>query len=170
MKRHLTLIAALGTTLLAQPLFAHEATIADLTIIHPMAFETAKTAQAGAGYMVISNDGETDDRLLEVRAEFPRVMLHTTEEEDGIARMVHIDAVDLPAGETVSLEPGGKHVMFMGLDGDPFEVGEEISATLVFEKAGEVDVVFKVEERTGDAGADHSGHGDHSDHSDHSTD
>ncbi|PJN92451.1 hypothetical protein CNY89_29595, partial [Amaricoccus sp. HAR-UPW-R2A-40] len=36
----------------------------------------------------------------------------------------------------MTFAPGGAHVMFMGLDGDPFEVGEVIPATLVFEKAG----------------------------------
>ncbi|MDP5359854.1 MAG: copper chaperone PCu(A)C, partial [Paracoccaceae bacterium] len=57
----------------------------------------------------------------------------------------------------VQLAPGGLHVMFMGLGGDPFEVGETFPATLVFEKAGEVEVVFYVEERTAEA-MDHSGH------------
>ncbi len=165
MYRSYLLAAALVAALSPQVGFADEAKLNDLTVIHPMAFETAKTARAGAGYMAISNDGDHDDRLIAVRADFPRVMIHNTEEDDGIARMVHIDAVDLPAGETVMLEPGGMHVMFMGLNGDPFEVGEEIPATLIFEKAGALDIVFKVEKRlaTGQE-ENHSGHGDHSGH------
>jgi copper(I)-binding protein len=136
---------------------AHEYKVGDLVINHPMAFETPTTAMSGAGYLSITNNGSEADRLIEVQAEFPRVMLHTTEMKDDVARMIHLDAIDIPAGETVTLMPGGMHVMFMGLAGDPLEIGEEISATLVFEQAGTVEVVFSVEERTGDA-MDHSMH------------
>lgn len=164
MKPHNLFISAVSAAFISAPVAAHEATIDDLTIIHPMAFETSKSAKAGAGYMMISNDGDTDDRLLEVRADFPRVMLHNTEEKDGIARMIHVESLDLPAGEIVALEPGGHHVMFMGLNGDPFEAGEEIPATLVFEKAGELNVTFKIEKRN-DTGGSEEG----TDHSDHTT-
>lgn len=179
MKSSAILAAAFGAALFSTLAFAGEHTINGLSVTHPMAYETPKSARAGAGYLSITNENEQDDRLIEVRADFPRVMLHTTQETDGIARMVHLEAIDLPAGQTIVLEPGGHHVMFMGLDGDPFEEGEEIPATLVFEKAGELDVVFKVEKRGTEAATeDHSGHGEHSghkdpeqaeDHSDHST-
>ncbi len=153
--------AALVACVMTTPATAHEFKIGDLTINHPMALETAKTAMAGAGYLSVTNTGDTTDRLMAVKADFPKVMLHTTEETDGIARMIHLEAIDIPAGETVTLAPGGMHVMFMGLGGDPFEVGETIPATLVFEIAGEIDVEFNVEARDGHgAGADdHSGHG-----------
>jgi copper(I)-binding protein len=147
---------------------AHDFKIGDLVVMHPVAFATAKTAMTGAGYLTITNTGETADRLLAVEADFPRVMVHDTKVEDGLATMFHIDALDIAPGETVELAPGGKHVMFMGLNGDPFEVGEEVNATLVFENAGSLEVVFKVEERpemrvahgedSDEAAEDHSGH------------
>ncbi len=118
-----------------------------LVIDQPFAFETAATARAGAGYMSIENGGDAADRLVEVRADFPRVEIHTTEVTDGVASMKRVEAVEIPAGGRVAFEPGGLHVMFMGLDGDPFEVGEEVPATLVFEKAGEVPVNFEVAPR-----------------------
>lgn len=136
---------------------AHEFKVGDLVIGHPMAFETAATAMSGGGFFTVTNTGDSADRLIEVRADFPSVQLHNTEMQDDVARMFHVDTMEIPAGETVTLAPGGLHVMFMGLNGDPFEVGERIPATLVFEQAGEVDVVFNVEERTMDA-MDHSGH------------
>ena len=78
-----------------------------------------------------------------------------------IARMMKVEGITVPAGETVALEPGGFHVMFMGLRGDPFEVGEEIPATLTFENAGDLSILFTVEKRRMDHGTmDHSGHGD----------
>ena len=156
MKPVLTLALALGLPTFAT---AHDFMVGDLEIIHPIAYETPITAKSGAGYLTIANNGETDDALIEVRADFPRVMLHKSEEKDGIATMSHVGRIDIPAGEIVELVPGGFHVMFMGLDGDPFEQGEMIKATLVFEKAGEIEIEFMVEPRSGgNTHSDHSGH------------
>ncbi|QYX56883.1 copper chaperone PCu(A)C [Roseovarius sp. SCSIO 43702] len=160
MKR--TFLAALAAAaLVAQPGIAHDFKAGDLTIDHPMAYATAPAAKAGAGYLVISNEGDAADRLLEVRADFPNVSIHKSEEVDGVMKMMPIEGLEVPAGGSVTLEPGGFHVMFMGLT-EPLEAGSEIPATLVFEKAGEVEVIFDVEER-GEEGMDHSGHGAQSD-------
>ena len=143
--KHLILTAIL----LANPVasFADDFKVGDLVIEHPVARATTAMAMTGAGYFVIMNNGTEDDRLVEITANFPRVMMHDTKTDDGIAMMFHIeDGVAVPAGGTVTFEPGSKHVMFMGLNGDPFEIGEEIPATMNFEKAGELDIVFVVEE------------------------
>jgi hypothetical protein len=144
--------------ILATATLAHDYRIGDLLVEHPMAFATPATAQTGGGYVTITNTGTQDDMLLAVEADFPRVMLHNTVMTDDIARMEHLETIPLPAGETVMLMPGGMHVMFMGLNGDPFEVGEAIPATLIFEKAGPLDIVFDVEDRSDDGEMDHSGH------------
>jgi len=143
--KHLILTAIL----LANPVasFADDFKVGDLVIEHPVARATTAMAMTGAGYFVIMNNGTEGDRLMEITANFPRVMMHDTKTDDGIATMFHIeDGVAVPAGGTVTFEPGSKHVMFMGLNGDPFEIGEEIPATMNFEKAGELDIVFVVEE------------------------
>jgi copper(I)-binding protein len=150
----------LFTLLLAAPAAAHDFTAGSLAIGHPFAVETAATAATGAGYLTITNSGAAPDRLVAIRAGFPRVAIHATERNaDGVARMLEVDAIDLPPGETVALAPGGIHVMFMGLDGDPFEVGERFPATLVFETAGEVAVEFVVEPRSAADAAAHDTHG-----------
>jgi periplasmic copper chaperone A len=118
-----------------------------ITVTDARAFETAPTAMAGGGFLTITNAGSDDDVLLAILADFPRVELHTTEFEDDVARMIHVESVPVPAGETVTLEPGGLHVMFMGLQGNPLTEGGTISATLVFEQAGEVPVTFEVVKR-----------------------
>jgi len=144
--KHLTLALAL----LALPAVAHEVTTDSLVIDHPYALETVATAMSGAGYMTITNTGSAPDRLLDVRADFPRVSLHGTETDaQGVTRMIPVEGIEIAPGETVTLAPGGMHVMFMGLDGDPFEEGERIPATLVFERAGEIEVEFWVEPREG---------------------
>ncbi|MGJ8621500.1 MAG: copper chaperone PCu(A)C [Yoonia sp.] len=156
----LTLAVLAGLSLAASPLLAHDYEIGALSVMHPMAFETAASAQTGGGFMTITNNGEQDDMLVAVEADFPRVEIHTTEMDGDVARMIKIEGLALPAGETVTLQPGGFHVMFMGLGGDPFELGEEVPATLIFQNAGALDVLFTVEERKmdGHSGMDHSGH------------
>ena len=135
-------------TLLAPAAFAHDTVIGDLTIAHPMAFETAITAQTGAGYMVITNTGDTDDRLIAVRGDFPRVEVHEIINTNDVMQMRQLEqGLLIPAGETVTLEPGGYHVMIMGLPA-PFQVGDDLPLTLVFETAGEVELLVKVESRT----------------------
>lgn len=136
---------------------AHDYTIGGLAIEHPIVYATPKTARSGGGYLAITNSSDTADRLLEVRADFPRVMIHNIEMEGDVAKMVHVEDLDIPAGKTVSLEPGGLHVMFMGLS-EPFVVGEKVEATLVFKIAGEVEITFNVEARPAAGATDHSNH------------
>ena len=138
---------------------AHDFKVGALIVDHPMAFPTMATAMSGAGYFTVTNTGSDDDRLLGIRAEYPSVTLHGTRNDDGVMRMFDVDAIDIPAGETIALKPGAMHVMFMGLNGNPFEIGDEIPATLIFETAGEVDVIFLVEPRGAARGSmDHSAH------------
>ena len=122
--------------LLALPAWGHEFTAGALTIGHPYAFATAPGARTGAGYLSVTNAGAEADRLVAVKADFPRVELHTTEvDAAGVARMGAVEAVEVPPGATVTLEPRGTHVMFMGLTA-PLAEGERVPAVLVFEKAG----------------------------------
>lgn len=125
---------------------AHDYNVGTLVINHPITHETIKSAMSGAGYFSVTNNGDTDDRLLAVTADFPRVMMHDSTVANGVATMAHlVDGIVVPAGGSVTFAPGGKHVMFMGLKGDPFEIGEEIPATLRFQNAGDVEILFNVE-------------------------
>jgi copper(I)-binding protein len=156
MRRGLLAIGLLGT--LAIPGWAHEFTLGGLTIGHPYAFATAAGMRTGAGYFSVTNAGAEDDRLLAVRADFPKVEMHTTEvDAAGVARMGAVAAMEVPAGATVTLTPQGTHVMFMGLAA-PLVEGERVPAVLVFEKAGEVAVEFAVEARKADDATEHTGH------------
>ncbi len=142
---------------LALPASAHEYTVGDLAIGHPHAAATAAGARTGAGYLSVTNSGAEADRLLAVKADFPRVELHATEvDAAGVARMRPVEALEVPPGATVTLAPQGTHVMFMGLDA-PLVEGERVPAVLVFEKAGEVAVEFAVEPRAATT-TEHDGH------------
>jgi copper(I)-binding protein len=153
MKPTLGLITALlcGTFCVAH---AHGVTVGTLEIAHPAILTPPAGAKSAAGYLGIVNTGSTADRLLGVETGIAkRAMLHTTEHaDDGVARMVHLDAIDIPAGGTVTLAPGGLHIMLMGLTG-PVTKGDMVPATLIFETAGRVEVEFSVD---APAGMDHS--------------
>lgn len=58
-------------------------------------------------------------------------------------QMQPVEDISVPAGETVSLEPGGLHLMMLDL-AEPLEVGTTIELTLTFEQAGEVVVTAEV--------------------------
>jgi copper(I)-binding protein len=139
-------LAALG---LALPLaaFAHGFTIGALEIGHPYSVETAPGVRTGAGYLSVTNTGPSPDRLLAVKADFPKVEIHeTATDAAGVARMGPVAGVEIAPGATVELAPRGVHVMFMGLPA-PLAAGARFPATLVFEHAGEVAVEFVVETR-----------------------
>ena len=157
MNDHTMLAALVAALSLAGAAGAHEFRLGDLTIGHPYAIETPATARSGAGYLTITNAGDAPDRLLAVEAAVPAVQIHGSETDAaGVTRMLPVDGLEIPPGGTVALEPGGLHVMFMGL-GAPFEAGAKVDATLVFERAGEIAVQFNVEPRG--AGADAVDHG-----------
>jgi copper(I)-binding protein len=96
--------------------------------------------------MMIENIGDADDRLIGATSPAAQmVQLHTHREEGGVMKMVHVeDGFEVPAGETLMLQRGGNHVMFMGLT-ESFEQGKVIPLTLIFEKSGEITVDVPVD-------------------------
>ncbi len=63
----------------------------------------------------------------------------------GVMQMREVDSIVIPAGETVSLEPGGLHIMLLDLQTE-LEPGDTIEVTLVFAEAGEMTVTAEVRE------------------------
>ncbi len=155
MNRILALLAAL---MLGTGAVAHEFTIGTLQIVHPNMPTPFAGAKSAAGYMTLVNTGAEPDRLIGVTADFADMaMLHeSTTDANGVATMAHVTALEIPAGETVALQPGGYHIMFMGLTQVPVE-GDLLPVTLTFEKAGPVKVEFKVDP----PGAGEKGHDQH---------
>ena len=109
--------AVLAVGMLCTPLMAQDYKIGDLQIRHPYVSVAGKAAIAAAGYFQIVNHGDQPDRLVEVTTVAAMAMIHQSAvDTDGVASMAAMpDGVSIPAGETVTLEPGGLHVMFTGL-------------------------------------------------------
>lgn len=96
----------------------------------------------GGGYLTVTSP--SGDRLLggsTPAAE--RLELHSMAMDDGVMRMREVPAIDLPAGETVNLAPGGLHLMLIHPK-QALNAGDTVPLTLRFEKAGEVTVQAKV--------------------------
>ena len=92
---------------------AHGFKVGDLEIGHPLAYETPPMAMAGGGFMTITNTGDSADRLIAVRADYPRVEVHETVVTDGVGQMLPVDGIDIPARETVTLQPGCSATIWM---------------------------------------------------------
>jgi copper(I)-binding protein len=151
----LTAGLALGTAA------AHEFKAGTLTIGHPWTRATPPSAKVGGGFMSITNNGTSPDRLVAVECEAAGVAeIHHMATENGVMKMQAVPGgLEIAPGATVKLAPGGYHVMFMELK-QPFTQGSSIKGTLVFEKAGRVPVSFKVEaiaSKAPDAHHDHGG-------------
>jgi len=136
-----TALAALAALTLASPALAQQIEVHD-----PYARSASPAARTGAAFMVIRNQGDADDRLIGASSPAAKlVQLHTHREAEGVMRMVHVeDGFVLPADGEIVMERGGRHVMFMGLTA-PFEQGETVPLTLVFEQGGEVTVDVPVD-------------------------
>lgn len=112
------------------------------------AFSFTPAVDTTAAYFDITNNSDTDDVLLSADAEgFEDVQLHDTIVEDGSASMVEQEeGIAIPAGDTVTLEPGGLHVMLIGSENE-LAAGDELTINLVFENAGEVELTSVVRDR-----------------------
>ncbi|HZT55052.1 MAG TPA: copper chaperone PCu(A)C [Burkholderiaceae bacterium] len=135
---------------------AHSFKLGEIEIGHPYARATAAGQPTGGGFLKLDNKGR-DDKLLSVRAAVSAgVELHAMRMDGDVMRMRQVDAIALPAGQTVELKPGGFHIMFVGLKA-PLKAGDKFPMTLTFEKAGEVEVTVNVEapKAAADAPAEH---------------
>lgn len=148
--------AALAATLLlaATPAFANDGVVqlGSINISAPFARATLPNAPVGGGFLTIENTGTEADRLVSVAASVSGdAQLHEMAMQGDVMKMRQLkEGVDLPAGQTVVLKPGGIHIMFLGIKA-PFVEGETIAVTLTFEKSGSVDIELPVEAVAADA-------------------
>src|ERR1700730_10710046 len=142
--RRLALAALVA--ILALPAFALDYKLGAIEIGQPWTRATPPTAESGGGYLVLKNTGTTPDRLIAVKSPAAdRVEIHEMKMDGNIMRMREVEkGIEIPPGATVELKPGGSHVMFMGLKA-PFAKEAKVPLTLVFEKAGSIDVDLMVQ-------------------------
>lgn len=120
---------------------------------------TPPGVKTGAAYMTVTNTGHEDDTLVSVSTPVAGMAdVHHTIDDNGVMKMRPAGPVDLKPGASIKLSPGGYHVMLMQLKA-PLADGQNFPLTLVFEKAGKVQVDVHVQRMppAGQAG-DHAGH------------
>jgi periplasmic copper chaperone A len=138
-----TALRALGAAVLGVALTS-AAFASDIAVEQPFARASAGAVTAGAAFMTLKNSGASDDALIAVStpvAEHAELHIHI---KDGdVMRMREVESIDVPAGSTVMLQPGGLHVMLIDLKA-PLKAGEQFPLTLTFEKAGAMTIEVPV--------------------------
>ena len=144
LRRHVLLPAALAL-LLPGAVLAHGYKLGTLDIGHPWTRATAPTAPSGGGFLTVTNNGAAADRLIAARSPAAeQVQIHEMKMDGNVMRMRELEkGLEIPAGGKVTLAPGGFHLMLMGLKA-PLIKDTRVPATLVFEKAGSIDIEFIV--------------------------
>src|SRR6266446_4701648 len=160
---HVTSALLLAAVFSAQ---AHSQTPGQNTIVveHPWARATPAGAKTGAVYLTLINNGSTSDRLLSATTPVAdKVQFHSTSEDNGISRMREMRTVEVASGARVSFNPGGMHIMVVGLK-QALKEGQSFPLTLTFEKAGKADVSVPIAKvgamQHGDLGPMMREHGD----------
>lgn len=132
-------------------------TTGGITVEGAWARSSAAVASAGAAYLEITNNGEADalvgasvDPSVAATVEIHETLMMAGTTGDmgspttgGMMTMQPVDEIALPSGETVSLEPGGYHVMLLDLAA-PLETGSTITITLSFANADDLTVTADV--------------------------
>jgi hypothetical protein len=138
----------LGSLLLLLPAgapAAHEYTSKGITVAHPWARATPGGVKVGGAYLEIRAAAGKGDRLVAAKSPLAgSAEIHNHIMDGGIARMRRVDALAIAGGKSVVLAPGGYHIMLTDLR-QPLKEGDLLKLTLVFEKAGAIEVEATVE-------------------------
>ena len=147
MNTNRTILSILATLMLATVLAACADDAAADPVIENVWARPGDTGDNSAAYMDISNDGDADLTLIGASGDIAgAVEVHESTMEDGMMQMEEIPELVIEAGETVSLEPGGYHIMMMNLEQD-LEVGDTFQITLEFEDHDDIELDVTVEEQ-----------------------
>lgn len=127
-----------------------------LQLHHIMAAPMPMAGGNGAVYLTIANPTDADEQLIGAATNIANaVELHETINDNNVMRMEpRPDGFVIPAGEELVLEPGGKHIMLIGL-AEALAEGDTFTLTLQFAQADPMTVDIAVMDI---AAADHSGH------------
>jgi copper(I)-binding protein len=120
-------------------------TLGDITVTDAFTRATLPGAKSGGGFMTITNAGATADKLVGATTKSAKLtQVHQMRMEGDVMKMNEVEGgLEVPAGGSVTLEPGGYHVMMMGLV-QALHEGACLEVTLQFQTAGELPVMLSV--------------------------
>lgn len=143
-KRLIFAFAVVLAALIGTGASAREYTVGKIRVLDPWTRATAAAGANAAGFVTITNDGTTPDRL--VGAECPvaaSTTIHASRDDNGVMTMRPVGGVDIAPGETVKLAPGGLHLMLMETN-RPLVHHDWVRCKLEFRNAGTIEVPFLV--------------------------
>jgi periplasmic copper chaperone A len=161
LSRNVSFGTALALALaLTAPAFAADYTAGTVKISNPWTRVPPPSAKVAGGFMTLTNTGTAPDRL--VKGSSPaagRIEIHEMTLDGGMMKMRELDkGLEINPGQTIELKPGSFHIMFMDLKEAPKE-GGTVKGTLEFEKAGKVEIEYKVEPLGAKGTGSHHHHG-----------
>jgi periplasmic copper chaperone A len=137
---------------------AHEFKVGTLDLGHPWSRPTPKDANIAGGYLTITNKGKVADRLIGGASPAAgQIEVHEMANVDGMMKTRALaNGLEIKPGKTIELKPGAYRILLLGLK-EPFQLGQKVKGTLVFEKAGPVEIVYNIEENPEASNAPASG-------------
>ena len=136
--------------------YAHQ----QVSVDHAWVRSAPPGADVLAAYMIIKNDSEETRVLTEVSSSmFNRIEIHRTEMHEGMMKMIPQESLPIPGGGSVTLEPGGFHLMLIGPKSVPLE-GEEVDLLLQFSNghSQRIKVPVKADKNKGGVMEEHGHH------------
>ena len=128
---------------------AHEFAQKNITVDHPWSKPTPPLSEYGVAYFNVSNSGQKDDTLLEIKipGEIAKsASIHDVIHDGEMMRMREVtNGKKIPRGSTIKFQPGGSHIMLEGLP-KPLKLDDKFTIELVFANAGNVPVEIWVED------------------------
>ena len=141
-----TISLLLATALMTAAASAQEYSAGAIKVSKVWTREVPGGAKVAAGFMTITNAGKEPDTLIGGSVPFAgKLEVHEMTMEGGMMRMRRLEpGLTIKPGETVVLRPGSLHLMFFELRKGP-KRGVPVKGSLIFEKAGRVEVEYEVE-------------------------
>jgi hypothetical protein len=136
----LALAAPIAMLAFAAPIGRAQAAAAGggLNITGVWARPSVPGSDIAAAYLTITNRSPSAERLIGVSSPAAAsVEMHTMDMSAGMMRMRAVDGFDIPAGGSLELEPGGNHLMLIGLK-SALRTGDKFELTLTLRAAGNV--------------------------------
>jgi periplasmic copper chaperone A len=137
-------VASLALALSGMAAVAHEFKLGEIAIGHPYSRTTAPGQSTGGAYLRLENRGPADKLVSASTPVAQGIEMHEMRMAGETMQMREVGVIDLPSNRPVVLQPGGLHLMLVGLKA-PLKKGDRFPLTLKFQKAGEVTVEVVVE-------------------------
>ncbi|WP_413694076.1 copper chaperone PCu(A)C [Pseudoalteromonas sp. KJ10-2] len=129
-------------------LFSLNSLAAELTVTDQYVRATPPHVKNSAAFLTIDNQSEESVKLVSVSSDIAdRVELHTHISEAGLMKMRQVESILIKGHNSVQLQPGGYHVMFLGLKND-LVAGDSVDITLYFDNGDAIDITAPIQKIT----------------------